>query len=88
MDYKGIKGLLDSSYQRGHFYLTCQVINCLIFSSSWYYFLPQTFIGVIMSVEMVIFTCCLSLIGIRGRPGRDRMVVRFTTTYAISAYHH
>jgi hypothetical protein len=25
---------------------------------------------------------------IRGRRGRDRMVVGFTTTYAISAYHH
>jgi hypothetical protein len=24
----------------------------------------------------------------RGRRGRDRMVVGFTTTYAISAYHH
>jgi hypothetical protein len=24
----------------------------------------------------------------RGRRGRDRMVVRFTTTYASSAYHH
>jgi len=24
----------------------------------------------------------------RGRGGRDRMVVRFTTTYAISAYHN
>jgi len=24
----------------------------------------------------------------RGRRGRDRMVVRFTTTYAISVYHH
>ena len=23
-----------------------------------------------------------------GRLGRDRMVVRFTTTYATSAYHH
>jgi len=23
-----------------------------------------------------------------GRSGRDRMVVGFTTTYAISAYHH
>ena len=23
-----------------------------------------------------------------GRHGRDRMVVGFTTTYAISAYHH
>jgi hypothetical protein len=25
---------------------------------------------------------------ISDRRGRDRMVVRFTTTYAISAYHH
>jgi hypothetical protein len=24
----------------------------------------------------------------RGSRGRDRMVVGFTTTYAISAYHH
>jgi hypothetical protein len=24
----------------------------------------------------------------RGRRGRDRMVVGFTTSYAISAYHH
>ena len=24
----------------------------------------------------------------RGHSGRDRMVVGFTTTYAISAYHH
>jgi len=24
----------------------------------------------------------------RDRSGSDRMVVRFTTTYAISAYHH
>jgi len=25
---------------------------------------------------------------IRGRHGRDRMVVGFTTTYAFSVYHH
>jgi hypothetical protein len=25
---------------------------------------------------------------VMGRRGRDRMVVGFTTTYAISAYHH
>jgi len=25
---------------------------------------------------------------LRGRRGRDRMVVRFTTTYAFSTYHH
>jgi len=30
----------------------------------------------------------LVLIIARGRRGRDRMVVGFKTTYAISAYHH
>jgi hypothetical protein len=30
----------------------------------------------------------LSDLSMRGRCGRDRMVVGFTTTYAISAYHH
>ena len=25
---------------------------------------------------------------LRGRRGHDRMIVGFTTTYAISAYHH
>jgi len=28
------------------------------------------------------------MLGYWRRRGRDRMVVRFTTTYAISAYHH
>ena len=30
----------------------------------------------------------IRVIKLRGRRGRDRMVVEFTTTYAISAYHH
>jgi hypothetical protein len=30
----------------------------------------------------------LSKILLRGRRGLDRMVVGFTTTYAIGAYHH
>jgi hypothetical protein len=34
----------------------------------------------------VLVRTILSLI--RGRRGRDRMVVGFTTTCAISAYHH
>jgi len=29
-----------------------------------------------------------NLIKIRGSRGRDRVVVGFTTAYAISAYHH
>ena len=37
---------------------------------------------------MYIYTCVLSSIYLRGHFGRDRMVVGFTTTYAISAYHH
>ena len=37
-----------------------------------------------VSSERSVFAFCSSLI--RGR--RDRMVVGFTTTYAISAYHH
>jgi len=28
------------------------------------------------------------LLRMRGRRGRDRMIVGFTTTYAISTYHH
>ena len=28
------------------------------------------------------------LLKVRGRRGRDRMVVKSTTTYAINAYHH
>jgi len=32
--------------------------------------------------------CILVLTNPRNRRGRDRMVVGFTTTYAISAYHH
>jgi len=30
----------------------------------------------------------LYLVHSRGRRGRDRMVVGFTITYAINAYHH
>ena len=30
----------------------------------------------------------LEIVYIDGRRGRDRMVVGFTTTYEISAYHH
>ena len=46
-------------------------------------------------ISKLIFTCALNRIFIRAlllyseyRRGRDRMVVGFTITYAISAYHH
>jgi hypothetical protein len=35
-----------------------------------------------------LYTIIHFLILTKGRRGRDRMVVRFTTTYAISAHHH
>ena len=43
---------------------------------------------------LTFFVCFLHkkqhecLYNLQGRRGRDRMVVGFTTTYAISAYHH
>jgi hypothetical protein len=33
-------------------------------------------------------TKSVDLNDLRSRPGRGRMVVGFTTTYAISVYHH
>jgi hypothetical protein len=35
-----------------------------------------------------LLTDYIFYIFIRGRRGRDRMVVGFITTYAINAYHH
>jgi len=38
---------------------------------------------------LLIIVCCFVLpFVLRGHCGRDHMVVRFTTTYAIGAYHH
>ena len=42
----------------------------------------------IVSVFMIITGSLHSLNTIRGRHGRDRIVVGFITTYAISAHHH
>jgi hypothetical protein len=39
-------------------------------------------------IERYLLTLALYPSAARGLRGRDRMVVRFTTTYAISAYHH
>ena len=39
----------------------------------------------------IIFTTlilCPTLIATRDRSSRDRMIVRFTTTFAINAHHH
>ena len=39
------------------------------------------------SQHIAMIVCCFRTVK-RGRLGRDHMVVEFTTTYAISAYHH
>jgi len=39
------------------------------------------------SMEAILDIVIITLLFV-GRRGRDRMVVRFTTIYAISAYHH
>jgi hypothetical protein len=45
-----------------------------------------TFRGIFFSgPEHLVFTPKRNL---KGRPGRDSMVVEFTTTLAISVYHH
>ena len=41
----------------------------------------------INQIPVVIYTYIYTMY-ITGRHGRDSMVVGFTTTYAISAYHH
>ena len=38
--------------------------------------------------HIVMLELSLSLFAVRGCHGRDRMVVGFTTTYAICTYHH
>jgi hypothetical protein len=41
-----------------------------------------------ISIHVLHPNVCVSLNFNRGRHGRDRMVVGFTTICAISAYHH
>ena len=46
------------------------------------------FVSYIMAFFRICLTYIVSLLPLRGRRGRDRMVVGSTTTYAISADHH
>jgi len=41
-----------------------------------------------MLISKIDRTCVSSILVKKGPSWRDRMVVGFTTTYAISAYHH
>ena len=43
--------------------------------------------GIIRVYEMILYKTCRLLTAFECRRGCDRMVVGFTTTYAISAYH-
>jgi hypothetical protein len=47
----------------------------------------ELFFTMVLSTPMLIFTCC-SFHASWGRHGRDHMVIGFTTTCAISAYHN
>ena len=40
------------------------------------------------NITVNFFFFCYVPIFVRGRCGRDRMEIRFTTTYVISAYHY
>jgi len=46
------------------------------------------FVDRCLSFVLFPFVIVLCVLRCRGRRGRDRVVVGFTTTYAISAYHH
>ena len=47
-------------------------------------------LGILSSIENynTIFYVLVNLVHVLGHRGRVGMVVRFTTTYAISPYHH
>jgi len=50
---------------------------------------PFIHVHVFLQVHVHVFNLIeLPVLARRGRRGRDHMVVGFTTTYAISAYHH
>ena len=54
------------------------------------YILHKQEAGIQILVKMLLNSCsfALNIYYDRARRGRDRIVAGFTTTYAISAYHH
>ena len=52
----------------------------LLYHSIWHYMNRKLWTYILLDINF-----CLKTLG---RRGRDRMVVEFTTTYAIGAYHH
>jgi hypothetical protein len=57
------------------------------FSCFSHYASCSVYLAYIKKYFLNILNVCRTFI-CRGRRGRDRMVVGFITTYAISAYHH
>ena len=49
-------------------------------------FFPIFIMGTLFTQRKLLYIICTLFI--RGRHGRDRLVIGFTTTYTISAYHH
>ena len=53
------------------------------------HYLPTVFVNIVYTASYVfLYAYVYDLLRNRGSRGRNRMVIGFTTTYAISAYHH
>jgi len=57
--------------------------NGIIFMNERYYFMRQLLLNKSLCLKLLFLSKTIS----RGHRGRDRIVVGFITTYAISAFH-
>ena len=48
----------------------------------------KSLLGFLTEIEKYTFWCCKNFKIVIRKEGRDRMIVGFTITYAISVYHH
>ena len=69
-----------------HHFVNSPFHNSWFMSFNLFGTLCLLYISILTQLYVVCLFFFLSLF--RGRRGRDRMVVGFTTTHAISAYHH
>jgi len=81
-------GVHTTTHYRRFLQLENSNVYNLLWSSTHLKAGPVSIFGVKKSTKMYIEKWRLSLFSFRGRRYRDRMVVGFTTTYAIGAYHH
>ena len=54
----------------------------------WVFFSGSSTVAIDNKIEQAMVSIVVHKTRERGHRGSDRMVVEFTTTYAISAYHH